>query len=207
MKKLNQPGSVPLPRRFFLKTAAAGMLAFAAVPFLFSAGPANAATASGGQKVLIVYYSRSGNTRVMAQTIHSLTGGDIVELETVRPYPEEYRPTTDQAKKELEANFYPPLKVAVGDISAYDVVFVGSPSWWGTFASPVRGFLARHDFSGKKIIPFITHEGSGLGKSVSDLKSLCPGATIFEGRAVRGSRVTGAQAEISQWLKRIGLSQ
>lgn len=157
--------------------------------------------------MLIVYYSRSGNTRAMAQTIHSLAGGDLVELETVRPYPKEYRPATEQAKKELDANFYPPLKVSVGDISAYDVVFVGSPSWWGTFASPVRGFLAQHDFSGKKMIPFITHEGSGMGKSVSDLKSLCPGVTILEGCAVRGGNVTGAYAEISQWLKRNGLSQ
>lgn len=183
------------------------MVAFAAAPFLLFADSANAATAPGGQNVLIVYYSRSGNTRAMAQTIHSLVGGDIVELETVRPYPKEYRATTEQAKKELEANFYPPLKDSVGDIGAYDVVFVGSPSWWGTFASPVRGFLAQHDFSGKKMIPFITHEGSGLGKSVSDLKLLCPGATIFEGCAVRGSNVAGAHAEISQWLKRIGLSQ
>ena len=157
--------------------------------------------------MLIVYYSRSGNTRAMAQSIHAMVGGDIVELETVHPYPAEYRPTTEQAKKELEANFYPPLKVSVDDISAYNVVLVGSPSWWGTFASPVRGFLAQHDFSGKKLAPFITHEGSRMGRSVEDLKSLCPGATILEGLAVHGGRVGGAQAETGQWLQRIGLGR
>jgi flavodoxin len=143
----------------------------------------------------------------MARQIHALVGGDIVELETVRPYPEEHQPTVEQAKKELEANFYPPLKVTVEDISSYDIIFVGSPCWWYTFASPVRGFLAQHDFSGKRLAPFITHKGAGLGKSIDDMKLLCPGAVILEGLAVRGSCADKAQAEISQWLKRIGIYQ
>lgn len=203
----NQTKEGLVSRRSLLKMATAGLLAAAAGPALSLAGSASAATNSGGKNVLTVYYSRSGNTRAMAKLLHSMASGDIVELETVTPYPDEYRPTTEQAKRELEANFYPPLKVTVEDVSPYDIILVGSPSWWGTFASPVRGFLARHDFSGKILAPFITHEGSGLGKSMEALKALCPGATVVEGLAVRGNRVANAQAEAAGWLKRIGAIQ
>jgi flavodoxin len=190
-----------------LKTMSFGLLTAVAAPALFSVSPANAATRTGGNKILIVVYSRTGNTRSVARQIHALAGGDIVELETVRPYPEEHQPTVEQAKKELEANFYPPLKEIGKDISSYDMIFVGSPCWWYTFASPVRGFLAQHEFSGKRLAPFITHAGAGLGKSMDDMKSLCPGAVILEGLAVRGSSADKAQSEISQWLKRLGAHQ
>lgn len=196
-----------LTRRNLLKSAAVGLGALAVAPVLFSPDSATAATSSGGKKVLTVFYSRSGNTRDIARKIHTIAGGDIVELETVNPYPAEYRATTEQAKRELETNFRPPLQVTVDDISPYDFIFVGSPSWWGTFAAPVRGFLMGHDFSGKTLIPFITHEGSGLGKSVADMKTLCPQAVILDGLAVRGSRVANAQEEVSQWLTRIGVSR
>lgn len=187
-----------------MKMLAAALLALAAaIPFPGSA--ANAETLAGGEKVLVVYYSRTGNTRAMAGQIQAMVGGDIVELETVHPYPADYRATTEQAQKELEANFMPPLKVDVDDIAPYGVIFVGSPSWWATFASPVRAFLSGHDFSGKKVVPFITHEGSGMGGSVNDLKSLCPGATILEGLAVRGSKVNQSEAEIRSWLKHINM--
>lgn len=205
MAKFGSPEMLLLSRRALLQTAATGLLAVTAAPFLSPAGSADAATPSGGRKVLTVYYSRSGNTRAVARMIHSTVGGDIVELETVRPYPAEYRATTEQAKKELAANFYPPLKVTVDDIGAYGVVLVGSPCWWGTFASPVRGFLAQHDFAGKRLAPFITHEGSRMGRSVEDLKALCPGATTLEGLAVRGESAGGARTEVGQWLRRIGL--
>ena len=193
-------------RRNILKLAV-GLTAMTAFPLLLSAKSAKAEATQGGGKVLTVFYSRSGNTRAMAKQIHSLAGGDMVELETVQPYPEEYRATTEQAKKELEANLYPPLKTTVEDISGYGVILVGSPSWWGTFAAPVRGFLAQHDFSGKKLVPFITHEGSGLGRSVADLRSLCPGAEILEGLAVRGGSAANAGAEIGRWLQRIGVQK
>lgn len=179
----------------------AGLMA--AVWMMLPAHIAAAETASGGENVLIVYYSRTGNTRAMANHVQTLTGGKMVELEPAEPYPAEYRATTEQAKKELEADFKPPLKVTVDDIAPYDVIFVGSPCWWGTFASPVRTFLSQHDFSGKKLVPFITHEGSGMGKSMEDLKTLCPQAVMFEGLAVRGRETENAKPEIEQWLKQI----
>jgi flavodoxin len=207
MEKYQQIGKPLLSRRDMLEKMAFGLLTVVAAPALFSVSSANAVTRTGGKKILTVFYSRTGNTRNMARHIHAQVGGDIVELETVYPYPEEHQPTVDQAKKELEANFYPLLKVTVDDVSSYDMIFVGSPCWWYTFASPVRGFLAQHDFFGKKLAPFITHKGAGLGKSIDDMKSLCPGATILEGLAVRGSRADKAQTEIIQWLKRIGTYQ
>lgn len=196
-----------IARRNLLKIMAAGIVGLAATPFLLSAGSGHAATPAGGLKMLTVFYSRSGNTRALARTIQSIAGGDSVELETVQPYPTEYRATTDQAKKELAAGYYPPLKVTVDDISSYDLIVVGSPSWWGTFASPVRGFLAHHDFTGKKLAPFITHEGSGLGKSIDDMRTLCPGALVMEGLAVRGGSVADAENQTRTWLRRIGAAE
>lgn len=193
-------------RRNILKLAAAGLMAVLAAPAFFTASTAAAAT-SGGEKVLTVYYSRTGNTRALAEAIRSGAGGDILELETVEAYPEDYRATTDQAKKELAENYFPPLKNGEIDIAQYDVIFVGSPSWWGTFAPAIRGFLAQHDFSGKKIVPFITHGGSGLGNSIADLKTLSPGATVLEGLAIRGNRVNSAQGEVTKWLKDHGLGK
>jgi flavodoxin len=207
MEKYQQRGKLLLSRRDMLKKTALGLLAAAAAPVLFSVSSSNAATRTGGNNILTVFYSRTGNTRSMARKIHALVGGDIVELETVRPYPEGHQPTVEQAKKELAANFYPPLKVTVKDISSYDIILVGSPCWWYTFASPVRGFLAQHNFSGKRLSPFITHKGAGVGKSIDDMKSLCPGAIILEGLAVRGNRVDQAQTEMIRWLKCIGLYQ
>jgi flavodoxin len=207
MEKYQQIEKPLLSRRAMLRKISLGLLVAAATPALFSVSSANAATRIGGNKILTVFYSRTGNTRNMARQIHALVGGDIVELETVSPYPKEHQSTVEQAKKELEANFYPPLKITVENIRSYDLIFVGSPCWWYTFASPVRGFLARNDFSGIRLAPFITHKGAGLGKSIDDMKSLCPGAVILEGLAVRGSRVDQAQKEISRWLGRIGTHQ
>ncbi|MDR1126050.1 MAG: flavodoxin [Deltaproteobacteria bacterium] len=188
-------------KRNLVKMLAVGFIAVMAAP----APPAGAATNAGGKKVLTVFYSRTGNTRDLAGIIQAGVGGDIVELETVDPYPEAYRASTEQAKKELEANYFPPLKNGIESIAQYDVIFVGSPIWWGTFAAPVRGFLAGHDFTGKTVVPFITHEGSGLGKSMADLKALCPGATVLPGLAVRGGRAGSAQNEVAEWLKSIRL--
>jgi flavodoxin len=207
MEKYQQMGKALLSRQGMLEKISLWLLIAAVISALFAVSSANAATRTEDNKRLTVFYSRTGNTRSMAQQIHDLVGGDIVELETVHPYPEEHQSTVEQAKKELEANFYPPLKATVKDISSYDIIFVGSPCWWYTFASPVRGFLAQHDFSGKRLVPFITHKGAGLGKSIDDMKSLCPDAVVLEGLAVRGSRAAQAQTEISQWLKRIGIQQ
>lgn len=193
MKKKNL-----LSRRAVLKAGLAGAFALAVYPLT------GARAANGGQ-VLTVFYSRSGNTRALAALMQALAGGDIAELETVHPYPAEYRATTEQAKRELAEGFMPPLKTRFENLAQYDAIIVGSPCWWSTVAPPVMTFLSGHDLSGKTIAPFMTHEGSGLGHTVADLKRLCPNSNVTEGLAVRGSRAAEARNEAAEWLARIGL--
>lgn len=195
-------------RRIFLKTAVAGLLVGAATQIVPGLSSASAAEKGGqGKKVLVVYYSRSGNTREMANQIHGLVGGDIVELQTVNPYPTEYRATTEQARRELDSGYKPPLATRIANLASYDVIFVGSPSWWGTYAAPVKTFLSDADFSGKTLVPFITHEGSGLGRAPADMAKLCPKSTLLEGLAIRGGSVRTAQKDVDSWLRRIGMKK
>jgi flavodoxin len=156
---------------------------------------------------LTAYFSHSGNTRVIAHQIHENTGGDIFEIVPVDPYPREYDTVVEQARKELDKDEKPRLKTKVGNMGSYNVVFVGYPNWWGTIPRPVATFLSEYDFSGKTIAPFCTHEGSRLGRSVTDIKELCPQSTILEGLAVRGSDVRNAKDEVAGWLREIGMME
>lgn len=154
--------------------------------------------------ILVAYFSHSGNTRIIATQIHESVGGYIFEIVTVDTYPRGYDEVVKQAKKELEEGYRPKLKTKVENIESYEVVFVGYPVWWGTIPMPVATFLSEYDFSGKTI-PFCTHEGSRLGRSVTDITKLCPQSTILDGLAVRGSEVKNAQNEVSEWLREIGM--
>ena len=153
-----------------------------------------------GKKTLVVYFSHTGNTRTMAEMIQKKTNGDIFEIVTVDKYPDDYDTVVAQAKKEQEANFRPKLKTTFEKITEYDVVFVGSPSWWGTFSMAVMTFLESVDLAGKTVIPFITHEGSALGRAPADLKKLCASSPHLPGHAVFGSRVKSAEGQIAAWL-------
>ena len=136
--------------------------------------------------MLVVFYSHTGNTRTIARHIQALTGCDLLDLEPVTPYPRDYDTVVSQAKKEKQQGFLPPLKNPLDMVSRYDVILVGSPSWWGTFAGPVRTFLSTAALDGKTLIPFITHEGSGLGSAPADLRRLCPSVKTGEGLAEAG---------------------
>lgn len=139
-------------------------------------------------KSLIAYYSRKGqnyldgsivnlpigNTEVAAKKIQELTGGDLFHIDTVAVYPHDYTETTEVAMTEKKTNARPDLTDVVDDMDAYDVIYLGYPNWWGTFPMAVFTFLESYDFSGKTIIPFCTHEGSGLGNSERDIKKACP---------------------------------
>ena len=169
--------------------------------FLMGTAVTQAQTITPDNKVLVAYYSRSGNTAVIAGYIHQAAGGDIFEITPVTPYPDDYRQTTEQAKKEIAAGIRPALKNKISNLKDYDVIFIGSPCWWGTIASPVATFLAENDFSGKKIIPFMTHGGSGFGHSLADIRTLAPQAEIIEGETFYGSRASNSQNDVNKWIK------
>lgn len=155
------------------------------------------------KKILVAYFSHTGNTREIANQIRNRAGGDIFEIKTVVPYTNEYDALTKQARRELDSDFRPELQSRVENIDSYDVIFIGYPNWWGTYPMAVKTFLSEYDFSEKTIIPFCTHEGSMLGRSVSDLKGMCPKSTILEGLEVRGSSVKTAQDKVASWLKKL----
>jgi flavodoxin len=162
-----------------------------------------AQSADTSKKILVVYFSHSGNTRVIAEQIKEATGADIFEIQPLKEYPKDYDSVVAQAKIEVNANYKPALKTEVSNIGKYDTIFVGSPNWWGTIAPPVATFLSSYNFEGKTIIPFITHEGSAMGNSVSDIKKLCPKSTVLDGLAIRGSYVKDAKNDIIKWLQKI----
>ena len=151
-------------------------------------------------KTLIVYYSRrgenywngsikklaKGNTEVVAEMIAGLTGGDLFEIDTVKPYSEDYTTCTQEARRELDNNARPELKSYPDSLDEYDTIFVGYPNWWGTMPMAMFTFLEHYDLSGKRIFPFCTNEGSGMGVSERDLKKVCKGATVGKGLAIRG---------------------
>lgn len=165
-------------------------------------------TASLNQKkILVAYFSHSGNTKEIARQIKEATGGDIFEIVPIKPYPTEYQAVVAQAKKEINANFKPELKNKVENINQYDVIFVGSPNWWSTIAPPVATFLASYDFSGKTIVPFFTHGGGSIGRCETDVRKYCPKSTVLKSLYIPGSSVKSAQKDVEKWLREIKIIQ
>jgi flavodoxin len=171
-------------------------------------------------KVLIVYLSRTNNTKAIAEYIHSRIGGKMVALELVTPYPEDYRATVDQVARENERGFLPPLKTRIDSIQKYDVVFVGFPTWGMKVPPPVKSFLQQYDLSGKTVIPFNTNGGYGVGSSFQTVAELCPNSKILEGfttrgglerdgqyLVIKGEKAKAAQVEVKKWLQKIKITK
>ncbi len=158
------------------------------------------------ENILVVYYSWSGNTRKIAETIGKQTGGSLFELIPVNPYPENYSACTTQARKEIRAGVIPEL-TAIPDIpESCDTVFIGSPNWWSTMAPPVSAFLSTVDLSGKNIVPFFSHGGGGAGHYVKDIEKSCPDSTVLEPLILTGSGGGGVAERIASCLQKLGLS-
>jgi len=155
---------------------------------------------------LIVYYSRSGNTRKIADLIRQKVGGTIHEIEPEAPYPRSYDATVEQAKREIQAGYRPPLKSELDGVEAYDTIFVGSPNWWNTIAPPVATFLSKYDLAEKTVVPFCTHGGGGLGRVATDIAKLCPRSTVLGSFQIYGSGGVEAAARVSAWLRQTGLT-
>ncbi len=140
-----------------------------------------APAADGGKKILVVYFSHTGNTEKVAQLIQSKTGADIFKIETATPYPSVYRETTELAKQEKADNARPALKNKVENMAQYDVVFVGYPIWWYTAPMAVATFADSYNFSGKTVITFCTSGGSPISDSTPDINKWFKGANVIEG--------------------------
>lgn len=167
-------------------------------------------------KILTVYYSRKGenyfggtikniekgNTEYVAEFIQKAVGGDLFEVETVKTYPKDYYKCTDEAKIELQNKEHVEVKAFKEDLETYDIIFVGYPNWWGTMPMCMFTFLEHYNLSGKKLIPFCTNEGSGMGNSENDLKNICQGAKIKQGLSIQGSEAKNSEAKVSEWAKK-----
>ena len=158
------------------------------------------------KQILVVFYSRSGNTRLIANLIHQEVGGTIHEIRPEAPYPNSYDAVVDQAKKEIQAGYKPALESALDHAESYDTIFVGSPNWWSTIAPPVATFLSKYDLSGKTIVPFCTHGGGGLGRIGKDIRKLCPRSTVLSSFEIYGSGGVDAQDRVSTWLRKVGMT-
>jgi len=150
-------------------------------------------------KTLVAFYSHSGITKKAAEQIHAIVGGDIYEIKEQDPYPRDYNAVVEQAKHEIAKDYQPALKGSLPNISEYNRIFVGSPNWWSTIAPPLSTFLTSADFTGKTIIPFITHGGGGLNRTVSDIKKLAQSATVLNGFDANNA------VKISAWLKTLDI--
>ena len=158
------------------------------------------------KKILVAYFSHSGNTEVIAKLIQQHVGGDLYKITTVETYPADYNAVVNQARKELEANDRPELAMTVDGMDSYEVVFIGYPNWCSTIPMAIFTFLEAYDFSGKTIIPFCTHGGGGLGRSMSDIRKLCPNSNVLDGLAISGGVVHTAGNNVSAWLDKLAMS-
>ncbi len=166
-------------------------------------------------KILIAYFSRAGenyvngaiknlakgNTEIVAEFIQKAVGGELFKIETVKNYPANYTECTEVAKDELHAKARPELKNYLASVAEYDTIFLGYPDWWGNIPMAVATFLEHYDFAGKKIIPFCTHEGSGLGGSVGYIKKIVPSATVKAGLAIHGAEAARSETQAASFAK------
>lgn len=161
------------------------LLLMAIAPVFFCSCTAQETKKEKG-KLLIVYLSRTNNTKQVAEIIQKEVGGDLVALELKEPYPENYDSIVAQVAEENESGYLPPLKTRIDNFNQYDVVFIGFPTWGMRLPPPMKSFLNKYNMSDKTVIPFNTNAGYGIGSSFKTVKEMCPNATILEGFSTKG---------------------
>lgn len=162
-----------------------------------------AGTFAQEKKILVAYFSWSGNTQHVAEYIARQTGATLFRIDPAKPYPTDYTPCTEVAKAEKEQNARPAIKNKVDDWDSYDTVFIGYPIWWGIAAWPVDGFVEANDFTGKTVIPFCTASSSGLGQSGELLSDMAGTGEWLEGERFRSR---ASQEDVTAWVDSLGLS-
>ena len=167
-------------------------------------------------KILIVYLSRTNNTKAIAEIIHKNVGGTLVAVELEKSYPENYQAIVQQVANENETGYLPPLKTKIDSIQKYDVVFVGFPTWGMKLPPPMKSFLKQYHLSGKTVIPFNTNAGYGVGSSFETVKELCKNGKVLEGFTMQGGierdgvyfvikdeKAKEAETKVKQWLEKL----
>ena len=169
-----------------------------------------------GGKMLVVFFSHAGdnyavgnvkvgNTKLIADYIAEQTGADLFEIKTDKYDGMAYKPLCDLAKEEQERGELPPFDGEPADLDQYDTVFIGGPVWWGTYPQVMFTFFNRYDLNGKTLIPFTTHEGSGLGRCVEDVQKAYPEAIVKEAFSIYGHEAKNGKGKVEKWLKGLGL--
>ena len=170
------------------------------------------------KKILIVYLSRTNNTKAIAEMIHERVGGKLVALELQTPYPADYHATVQQVVRENETGYLPPLRTVIDQPDQYDVVFLGFPTWDMKLPPPMKSFLHQYGFRGKTIIPFNSNAGYGPGSTFDTVRELCPQSKVLQGFSTRGGverdgellaikdgRAGEVRRAVDKWLRTIGM--
>jgi len=170
------------------------------------------------KKILIVYLSRTNNTKAVAEIIHQQVGGKLVALELQNPYPENYKATVNKVAKENGMFYLPLLKTKVDNVDQYDIIFIGFPTWGMQLPPPMKSFLHQYDLAGKTIIPFNTNAGYGIGSTFQTVRTLCPKSKVLDGFTVtggierdrqllviKGDYEIKVQADVKKWLAKLPL--
>lgn len=167
--------------------------------------PDNGVDAATSASRLVVNGDTYGSVEYMATVIGEATGGDMVRIQTAQPYPQNYTELAEQANQERLNNVHPELSTDITNFSDYDVVFVGYPIWWYQMPMPMYSFFDKYDFTGKTIIPFSSHGGSGWSGTLEDIEGLEPGATMVNGYSISRNSVASSAENIRNWLQDIGI--
>ena len=161
-------------------------------------------TTSYAQKQLVLYYSETGTTKAVAKELQKQLGADIEEIEAVVPYSGNFQETIQRGQREMQSGELPAIKPLKKQIADYDIIFLGYPIWFGTYANPIITLVKEQDFAGKTIVPFCTFGSGGLNTSSDALKKALPKATIAKGYGVRTARVNASAKELDRFLKENG---
>ena len=176
------------------------------------------AQSMNSKRILIVYLSRTNNTKAVAEIIQKNVGGKLVALELKKPYPENYRQIVAQVVRENETGYLPPLKTKIESIEKYDVLFIGFPTWDMQMPPPMKSFLHEYDLGGKTVIPFNTNAGYGVGSGFQTVKELCSNSKVLKGISIKGGierdgvlfvmkgdKKKEAEKEVKNWLQEINV--